>query len=109
MLVFNLEEYISHVYRNIWNDIYNHIQDVLFFTRAEFYPVNLSTKDMLILQLNWFTNDKDWKHREFIIPFDFTFPSQMVRMISEINEIFAETAFLDFNCIGLSIGSFVYN
>ena len=48
MSVFNLEEYISHVYRNIWNDIYNHIQDVLFFTRAEFYPVNLSTGRFLL-------------------------------------------------------------
>ena len=109
MSVLNLEEYISHIYRNMWNDIYNHIQDVLFFTRAELYPVDLSTRDMLILQLNWFSVDREWQHREFIIPFDFTFPSQMVQVILEINEIFMETAFLDFNCIGLYIGSFVYN
>ena len=57
MSVFNLEEYISLIYRNIWSDIYNHIQDVLFFTRAELYPVDLSTKDMLTLQLNWLTID----------------------------------------------------
>ena len=109
MSVFNLEEYMSHIYRNIWSDIYSHIQDVLFFTRAELYPVDLSTKDMLTLQLNWLTVDKEWCHREFIIPFDSTFPSQMAQIISKINEILAETAFLDFNCIGLCIGSFAYN
>ena len=42
--MFNLEEYMSLIYRNIWSNIYNHIQDVLFFTRAELYPVDLSTK-----------------------------------------------------------------
>ena len=60
MSVFNLEEYMSHIYRNIWSDVYNHIQDVLFFTRAELYPIDLSTKDMLTLQLNWLTIDKEW-------------------------------------------------
>ena len=100
---------MSHIYRNIWSDIYNHIQDVLFFTRAELYPVDLSTRDMLTLQLNWLMVDKEWCHEEFIIPFDSTFPSQMARIISKINEIFVETAFLDFNCIGLCTGSFVYN
>ena len=109
MSVLNLEEYISHVYKNIWDDIYSHIQDVLFFTRAEFYPVDLSTSDMLILQINWFMVDREWRHREFIIPLDFTLPSRMVQVISAINEIFTETAFLDFNGIGLCIGSFVYN
>ena len=109
MSVFNLEEYISLIYRNIWSDIYNHIQDVLFLMRAELYPVDLSTKDMLTLQLNWLTIDKEWRHWEFIIPFDSTFPSQMAQVISKINEIFVETAFLDFNCIGLCIGNFAYN
>ena len=28
--------------------------------RAELYPVDLSTKDMLTLQLNWLTIDKEW-------------------------------------------------
>ena len=109
MAIFNLEEYMSHIYRNIWDDVYNHIQDVLFFTRAELYPVDLSTKDTLKLQLNWITVNKEWCHREFITPFDSTFPSQMARIISRINEIFAETAFLDFECIGLCIGNFAYN
>ena len=109
MSIFNLEEYMSRIYKDVWGDIYNHIQDVLFFTRAELYPVDLSTKDMLTLQLSWFTMNKEWHHREFINPFDSTFPSQMAQIISKINEIFTETAFLDFNCIGLYIGSFEYN
>ena len=109
MSVFNLEEYMSCIYRDIWGDVYNHIQDVLFFTRAELYPVDLSTRDMLTLQLSWFTVNKEWRHREFITPFDSTFPSQMARIISKINKIFMETAFLDFNCIGLCIGNFAYN
>ena len=96
MSVFNLEEYISLIYRNIWRDIYNHMQDVLFFTRAELYPVDLSMRDMLTLQLNWFTVNNEWRHQKFIIPFDSTFPSQMAQVVLEINEIFAETAFLDF-------------
>ena len=107
--MFSLKEYMSYVYKSVWGDIYNHIQDVLFFMRAELYPANLSTKEMLILQMNWFSVNKEWRHREFITPFDSTFPSQMVWIISEINVIFTETAFLDFDCIGLSIGSFEYN
>ena len=109
MSIFNLEEHMSHVYIDVWSDIYNHIQDVLFFTRAELYPTNLSTKETLILQMSWFSVSQEWHHREFIIPFDSTYPSQMAHIISKINVIFAETAFLDFNCIGLSIGSFEYN
>ena len=100
---------MSHIYRDIWSAVYNHIQDVLFFTRAELYPVDLSTRSMLMLQLSWFTVNKEWHHREFITPFDSTFPSQMARIISKLNEIFAKTAFLDFDCIGLCIGNFVYN
>ena len=60
MAVLTVEEYISHVYKNIWDEIYSHIQDVLFFTRAEFYPVNLSTNDTLVLQLISLTVVREW-------------------------------------------------
>ena len=67
--MFSLEEHMSYLYKGVWGDIYNHIQDVLFFTRAELYPTNLSTKEMLILQMSWFSVDKKWHHSEFITPF----------------------------------------
>ena len=56
--MFSLEEHMSDVYNCVWGDIYNHIPDVLFFMRAELYPTNLSTKEMLILKMNWFSVNK---------------------------------------------------
>ena len=55
-----MENYRKVLYHAYWIVLYRQLQDAIFFTRAEVYPVNMTNSSCLKLHLSWKNFNREW-------------------------------------------------
>ena len=94
-----MENYRKILYRAAWIAMYRQLQDPIFFTRAEVYPVNFSNSFCLKLHLSWKNFDKEWYDMDFCAPFDEDFPRKLNRVLTCVNNILIQASYEDCACL----------
>ena len=84
--------------------MYRQLQEVIFFTRAEVYPVDLTNSSNLKLYLSWKNYNKEWHNMDFCVPFDEDFPRKINFMLTCINNILTQASYEDCTCLASIIG-----
>ena len=79
--------------------LYGQLQDAIFLTRVEIYPVNMTNSSSLKLHLSWKDFNRKWFDTEFCIPFDEDFPEEFQRVTSRINGIIVQASYEDCTCL----------
>ena len=100
-----MDKYRIYLYRISWSEVYKQLQDAIFFTRAEVYPVDFSTPTCLRLHVSWYTSDNMHKTYEGCLPFDVNFPINFPKLIQCINDILCQASYGDCNCMGAILGT----
>ena len=72
-----MEALQCQLYSKTWHVIFNQLQDTIFFTRPEVFPMNLSTNSELKLFLSWKTCHNTWEQDEFHMKFDKQFSAKL--------------------------------
>ena len=99
-----MNSYQRYLYRTYWSIVYRQLQDAIFFTRPEVFPINFSTPNCLKLHISWHTCDGVHKTYEASLPFDENFPSGFTGVIECINEILCQASYGDCNCMAATLG-----
>ena len=85
--------------------VYKQLQDAIFFTRAEVFPIDFSTTTCLKLHVSWYAYDGVHKTYETSLPFDENFPNGFTGLIKCINDILCQASYGDCNCMAAILGS----
>ena len=104
-----MNSYLQYVYGTYWSIVYKQLQDAIFFTRAEVFPINFSTTTWLNLHISWNTCDGIHKTYETSLPFDENFPIGFTGLIQCINDILCQASYEDCNCMAAILGPLHYN
>ena len=91
--------YRKVLYHASWIALYRQLQDAIFFTRAEVYPVNMTNSSCLKLHLSWKNLNREWFDMEFCVPFDEDFPEEFKKVFDCINNILIQASYEDCTCL----------
>ena len=94
-----MEKYKRILCQASWTAFYRQLQDAIFFTRAEVYPVDMTDSSYLKLHLSWKNFNREWFEMEFYVPFDEDFPEEFKKVTSCINSILVQASYEDCTCL----------
>ena len=103
-----MERYRKILYHAPCTAFYGQLQDAIFFTRAEVYPVNMTNSFSLKLHLSWKNFNREWFDTEFCVPFDEDFPKEFQRVTSCINSIIVQASYEDCTCLASIVDMYNY-